>query len=258
MFAPSLSGQSDQSSDEGSSHSFSLGSFSDPGANDNPWDAYVNWGDGSPVDHLAFSSQGSLGSASHTYADNTTGGYTVTVKVTDRYGAAGSGSFQAAGQTLTTSFASPGNHLVRLRVTDASGASNVAAETIPVGSRALPLMQPFPLVRIVSTRTGRGIRLRLLSILASRGTRITITCKGRSCPIKKQSKVAAAGKVGLASVSFGRFQRTLASGTILEIRISRAGEIGKYTSLSIRRGALKRVDACLPPTGTRPMPCPSR
>src|SRR5918911_1321556 len=89
--APTVTAPADQSSDEGSAHSFSLGSFSDPGAGDNPWDAYVNWGDGSPVDHLAFSSQGSLGSASHTYADN--GSYTVTVKVTDKDGASGSAQF---------------------------------------------------------------------------------------------------------------------------------------------------------------------
>src|SRR3989442_1088324 len=171
---------------------------------------------------------------------------------------AGNGSFQPGGQVLITSFATRGNHVVSLRVTDASGASSTATETIPVSSAAPPLMQPFPLVRIVTTRTASGVKLKLLSILTPTGARITITCKGRSCPIKRRSKVAAAGKVGLASVSFRRFQRTLSSGTTLEIRVSQVGEIGKHTSLSIRRGGvLRRTDACLPPNETKPMPCPS-
>src|SRR5205085_2586296 len=89
--APSVTAPAGQSSDEGSSHSFSLGSFSDPGAGDNPWDASVDWGDGSPDTPLAFSSPGSLGSASHTYVDN--GSYTAPVTVTNMYGACGQAQF---------------------------------------------------------------------------------------------------------------------------------------------------------------------
>src|SRR5207302_9696826 len=84
---PSLSGQSNQSSDEGAAHNFDLGSFSDPGALDNPWDVTVSWGDGSPDTTLAFSSRGAMGTTPHTYDDN--GSYTVTVKVTDKDGASG-------------------------------------------------------------------------------------------------------------------------------------------------------------------------
>jgi hypothetical protein len=146
---------------------------------------------------------------------------------------------------------------VRLRVTDASGASSVAAEMIPVRSAEAALLEPFPLVRIVSTRTSSGVRLRLLSVLASSGARVTIVCKGRGCPLKKESKIASTHKVGLASVSFARFQRVLRIGTTLEIRVYMPGEIGKYTRLSVRRNGLSRLDACLAPDGVKPMPCPS-
>src|SRR5205085_973169 len=91
--APSVTAAADQSSDEGENHSFSLGTFSDPGVNDSPWLVNVSWGDGSP--DTSFSNgaaQGSLGSRSHTYADN--GTYTVTVTVTDKDGGSGSAQFQ--------------------------------------------------------------------------------------------------------------------------------------------------------------------
>jgi hypothetical protein len=170
---------------------------------------------------------------------------------------AGNGSFQPGAQLLSTSFATAGNHVVRLRVTDASGVSSVAAQTIPVRPPEAALMQPFPLVRIITTRTRSGVRLRLLSILASPGARIIVTCKGHGCPIKKQSKVASARKVGLASVSFARFERVLPSGITLEIRVYKPGNVGKYTRLSIRRGRVRRVDGCLAPDGVQAIACPS-
>jgi hypothetical protein len=170
---------------------------------------------------------------------------------------AGNGAFGPGVGVITTSFAGAGTHAVRLRVSDASGASSTVSETIRVGAPAVSLLKPFPLVRIVSTRSGSGLRLSVLSILAARGARVTITCRGRGCPLKKQSKVASA-KVGLASVSFARFQRTLPVGTKLEIRVYEPGKIGKYTSLSVRRGGvLRRVDRCLAPDGTTAMTCPT-
>src|SRR5207248_712885 len=61
--------------------SFALGSFTDPGANDNPWSLDVNWGDATAHYTSTISSLGSLGSLNHTYGS--AGTYTVTVKVTD-------------------------------------------------------------------------------------------------------------------------------------------------------------------------------
>jgi PKD repeat protein len=59
--------------------------------NDAPWHVDVDWGDSST--HTAFdtSSQGGLGTKSHTYADN--GSYTVRVKVTDKNGGYDSKTF---------------------------------------------------------------------------------------------------------------------------------------------------------------------
>jgi large repetitive protein len=171
---------------------------------------------------------------------------------------AGAGPFSGGGPGISTSFSTPGNHLVRLRVTDANGLSSVATEAIPVNGRTLPLIQPFPVVRITSIETRSGIRLRLLGISAAPGTEITVRCRGRGCPVKSQSHLAAAGKGARPFVVFRRFQRALAAGVVLEIMITKPGEIGKYTRLVVRRGRLPvRFDACLVGTATKPIGCPS-
>ena len=169
----------------------------------------------------------------------------------------GSGAFVAGGQLISTSFATAGNHLVHLRVTGADGLSSVATETIPVLAPLIPLMQPFPVVRIASTDTASGIRLSLLRVLAPAGARIGVECKGLGCPARSESRIAAVRKVGVAPVEFRRFERPLRAGVVLEIRISKAGEIGKFTSFQVRRRRLPlRVDACLGPTGVKPIACP--
>jgi PKD repeat protein len=169
----------------------------------------------------------------------------------------GNGGFLAGAQTLSTSFSTPGSHLVRLRVTDAGGLSSVAAATIVVTPRPAIIMQPFPIVRIAGSATRSGVDLRLLSVLAPARARITVSCKGRGCPVKSQSRVAAVGRGGSAPIQFRRFERRLLAGVTLEIRVSRPGEVGKYTSFAIRRGKPPvRLDSCLDPAGVRPMRCP--
>jgi len=172
----------------------------------------------------------------------------------------GNGSLMDGGAVLTTTFATPGNHAVRLRVTDAAGRSSEVAETIVVSAQRLPLMQPFPIVRIAGTDNAFGARLSLLSVLAPSGARITVTCRGRGCPTRPEVRTAASreGREGPVQLAFKRFERTLRAGVTLEIRVWKAGQIGKYTSFRIRRSQLPlRVDMCLDPTTSRPIVCPS-
>ena len=62
----------------------------------------------------------------------------------------------SSSRRTSTSFSTPGKHVVQLRVTDANGHAGVAAQTIDVGAASLPLMQPFPTVRITATRRRGG------------------------------------------------------------------------------------------------------
>jgi hypothetical protein len=171
---------------------------------------------------------------------------------------AGSGAFGAGAPVMSTSFTTPGRHLVQLRVGDAGGLSSVASEAIEVTPPPLHLMRPFPIVRITATRVSSGVRLKLLSVQASSAARITVACRGHGCPVKSQTRAASAGKVRSSAVEFRRLERFLPAGVTLEIRISKAGVIGKYTRFAIRRGrSPARFDACVGPAGIKQMTCPS-
>jgi PKD domain len=176
---------------------------------------------------------------------------------------AGSGPFAAAGPIVTTTFSTVGPHSVRLQVADANGLSSVAAKTINVTAAALKLMQPFPIVRIAGVETGNGVKVRLLTVQTPLSTKVVVTCKGHGCKAKSESRVATASsknksKAGAVTLAFQHFERTLRAGVVLQIRVSKEGEIGKYTSFTIRKHKLPlRFDACLQPTSSKPIACPT-
>lgn len=173
---------------------------------------------------------------------------------------AGNGPFRGGGPVLSTSFATPGTHVVRLQVVDARGASSVATETIPVGQPPLKPMQPFPIVRIAGFQTAGGVRLSLVSVEVPVGARVTVTCRGRGCRLKPQSRIASAGKhhrhASTVVLEFGAFERAFRAGAALEVRVSAAGEIGKYTLFAIHHRSLPtRVDECLSALDPNPVAC---
>jgi hypothetical protein len=166
--------------------------------------------------------------------------------------------FESGGNILKTSFATPGPHPVRLRVTNAAGLATVATETIDVVGRATPLMQPFPVVRIAGSYDAKGVKLRLLRVQQMpAGARVTVRCKGHGCPLKSFSRLAVSNGHGVAQIEFKRFERWLPAGVSLEILVSKPGEIGKYTRFRARRAKPpERVDMCLDAMGTKPLACP--
>ncbi len=174
----------------------------------------------------------------------------------------GDGPFLAGGSVLSTSFSSPGAHVVRLRVTAANGLSSIATRTITVTVPPITLMAPFPVVRIAGYETSSGARLSLLSVQAPLGARITVTCRGHGCPTKSEMRLATSSGVkrgtGIVVVAFKRFERSLKAGVVLDIRVWKSGEIGKYTTFAIRLGKLPvRTDTCLNPANSKPMACPA-
>jgi len=171
---------------------------------------------------------------------------------------AGNGLFAEGTGVTGTTFSTPGSHLVQLRVTAADGSSSVAAETIQVSPPTIGVMLPIPIVRIVGTPVTSGIRLRLLTVETPPGAQVTVDCLGRRCPAKSESLMAASTSVETVTVRFRRYERTLAAGTVLEIRVFNSAQIGKYTRLVIRRRRPpRRFDECLAPAGMTPIACPA-
>ncbi|HEY2156718.1 MAG TPA: PKD domain-containing protein, partial [Isosphaeraceae bacterium] len=100
---PTVTVPADQTEALGTSTSFALGRFVDPGA-DLLWVATVDWGDNSPPTSVLMVSPGDLGSLAHEFPN--IGSYTVTVTVADGRGS-GSATFQATVSEATPS--NPGN-----------------------------------------------------------------------------------------------------------------------------------------------------
>jgi hypothetical protein len=178
----------------------------------------------------------------------------------------GSGPFAPGGPLATVTFSTPGVHTVRLQVSDANGLSSTAAEAIQVVPQALTLMQPFPIVRIAGAETANGARIRLLTVQAPPAAKVSVSCKGRGCKTKSETRLATVSskskgksRAGAITLAFPRFQRTLGAGAVLQIRVIKNGQIGKFTSFKIRRKKLPvRLDACLRSPSTAPSPCPSQ
>jgi PKD domain-containing protein len=170
----------------------------------------------------------------------------------------GDGAFDdAAGPAVELSFPSAGVHLVRLAVMDRDGAT--AAATLPITVQELPAepITPFPIVSMLAAVADRGTRVEQLVIRAPAGARVRVRCRGRSCPFRAFGMKADAQAHAARIVRIKRFRRhLLRPGTVIEIRVTKRGEIGKFTRFLIRKGKPpKRTDRCLPPGAKRPRTC---
>ena len=174
----------------------------------------------------------------------------------------GDGAFDdAEGPVVLKTFPRRGPHDIRLEVTAAGGATDLARRTVIVDTEyAMPrpvedrLMSPYPVVRIAGRLTTRGARISLLSVSrAPLCAAVKVSCRGRSCPARSVTRFM--GRRGL--LRFKRFQRRLRAGSVLTVRVSKGNSIGKYTQFRIRSGKEpRRRDRCLMPGETRGSACP--
>lgn len=127
----------------------------------------------------------------------------------------------------------------------------VASSTV---AAAFPPITPFPVVRLRGKADRRGVTISLLRVQAPNGSKITIYCHGRRCPLHKKSQITTSGAVRVR-----RFERRLRAGSTLVIYVTKSGFTGKYTRFRIRTGGRSpsRFDGCARFTGQKPVPCPA-
>jgi hypothetical protein len=174
----------------------------------------------------------------------------------------GDGKFDnGGGAPALRSFSAPGTYFVGLRVLDDDGSASTVSQPIAVAPgpaqgavtnqrSSMRLMNPFPIVRIAGRVLPHGVRINLLVVEAPRGAKVSIRCRGRGCPFKKQVRPA-------ARVRVRKLERVLRKGATVKVYVTKRGTIGKYTRIRIRtRKAPARVDLCLPPKSWHPIRCP--
>jgi hypothetical protein len=196
----------------------------------------------------------------------------------------GDAPFQACTSPASYRVEASGSYVLRVRATDLAGnrgSAAVSAWTVirasspggdaridaappPPGAtgaqaRAVPL-SPFPLVRLAGLVYRTSVKVTVLSVRAPVGARVAIVCRGSSCPLRRSARlVAAKGRRTVQTVTFARLRNArLRAGTVLEVRVTRAGRIGKFVRFTFVRGrAPERSDRCLAPGSSAPTACAS-
>jgi len=167
------------------------------------------------------------------------------------------GPFELEGQAHSLTFTSPGEHLVRLQATGSNGLSSTVSHELSVLPRVPGLMDPFPVVQLAGAYSAHGVDLKQLRVEVPLGTHVLVRCAGRACPVAWERYEAAAGHGSLVPVEFHSFERAMPAGVTISVRVFQSEEIGKLTRFVVRAGRPPvRTDACLGPTGKKPVRCP--
>jgi hypothetical protein len=120
------------------------------------------------------------------------------------------------------------------------------------------MMRPAAVVRIRGWLTEAGAMISRLTVTAPRGVTISARCHGRSCPRRTLTRAAVVARPATRVTRLRPLEGRLRAGTRLEIRVTRAGFIGKHTVIRIRRDkAPARRDRCLYPGSRKPATCPA-
>jgi hypothetical protein len=151
----------------------------------------------------------------------------------------------------------------------ASGDCNDPNETVVVTSpgavaprepAGLPLMTPFPIVRVVGSTTPRGLRISRITVRAQVGARVVSRCAGigRRCPYRERATLIRGPLGQVRAVRIRAFERSFRAGVVLRVFVVQAGRTGKFTSFRVRRGhPPTRADHCLAGIVLSPVPCPT-
>jgi PKD repeat protein len=165
----------------------------------------------------------------------------------------------AEGPAAQMTFPAAGQYSVGLEVTGRRGATDTERRMVQVDTvYVLPrgpsarLLSPFPVVTLGGRLTSNGARVTVLTVRGPVCSRVTVTCRGRGCPVRKASYY-----IGRKRLRLRRFERAYRAGAVITIRVSKGTFIGKLTQFHIRKHAAPtRDDVCLRPGQSKGSRCP--
>ena len=146
-----------------------------------------------------------------------------------------------------------GTLTVGLKVVDSGGVSNQVTASVPLSGGPRKLLAPFPVVRLAGELKRNGkTEIGRLSVRAPKGSDVTVSCHGRSCPFRSRTRGVKKRRVG-----FPALERLLRPGVVIRVYVTDPDKIGKFTSFKLRDGkAPRRTDSCLKGEHHKPIPCP--
>ena len=99
-----------------------------------------------------------------------------------------------------------------------------------------------PRVTLQTRRTGTRTRVVRLRVVARRGWRVSVRCRGRGCPSSSIIRQASSSN----ALRIKRMERTFRQTTTIEVRLTRARTVGTIVRYALRpRQAPLRTESCL-------------
>ena len=126
--------------------------------------------------------------------------------------------------------------------------------------KSLPLLSPFPIIRIVGRTTPRGARISLLTIRGTVGNYVVSRCIGARgrCPYQQRTARIAGRRGQIRTFHVRAFERSFRAGVVLRVYVVDTGRTGKFTSFKIHsKRAPRRNDGCIADVLLKPVSCPS-
>lgn len=161
------------------------------------------------------------------------------------------GAFESCTSPKGYSGLAVGSHTFQVRASDGSGNvdGSPATRTWKIATVPIPRIEVTLSSSYVASKKRTVYDVLTLKRVPT-GASIKVTCKGKRCPLKKYSPKGS-GTVKLKKL----LKKKLRPGTTLEIRVTKAGFIGKVFSVKIRKGRPISTTLCLPPGVAKPSAC---
>ncbi len=114
-------------------------------------------------------------------------------------------------------------------------------------------LKPFPKVQMGGIVARAGAFLNVMRVVnVPKRAKVNVRCRGRTCPFKSRNIKVRKKRATVTKL----LKRPLFLGTVIEVRVTRKGYVGKYTRFKIRSNrAPARTDLCIYPGKSKPRKC---